>query len=70
MKLMSIEIKGKHKSWSFPFYGDSKYLNEWREDGLKIDEIVNTIPEWVVDLGLTKVWCFFQDIFNFKIIKD
>lgn len=65
-KLLSISIKGKTKNWSFNFYGDSKYLDEWREDGLEIDEVVNTIPEWIVMLGLTKGWIFFQDIFNFK----
>lgn len=65
-KLMSITVKGNQKTWSFNFYADPKYLKEWREDGLEIDEIVNTIPEFVVNIGLTKVWVFFQDILNFK----
>jgi hypothetical protein len=68
--LLSIEVKGKSgKNYSFNFYGDPKYLDEWREDGLEIDEVINTIPEWIVMLGLTKGWIFFQDIFNFKFIK-
>jgi len=69
MKLLSIEIKGKHKTWSFSFYGNPKYLDEWREDGLKINEVINTIPVWIVNLRLTKMWCFFQDLFNFKFLK-
>lgn len=65
-KLYSLEIQGKTKTWSFNFYGDTKYLDEWREDGLHIDEVLNTIPEWAVNIGLTKVWIFIQDVFNFR----
>ena len=68
-KLLSLEVKGAEKSWSFSFYGDPKHLNEWRQDGLEIDEICNTIPEWVVDIGLSKPWIFIQDLFNFKFLK-
>lgn len=65
-KLLSIVVRGNMQKWSFEFYGDLKYLPEWRADGLEIDEVCNTIPLWVVNLGLTNVWCFLQDIFNFK----
>jgi hypothetical protein len=65
-KLMSVEVKGQDHSWSFMFYGNPAHLKDWREDQLEVNEIINIIPEWVVDLGLTKVWCFFQDLFNFK----
>ena len=68
-KLMSVEVTGASKTWSFLFYGDPKYLEEWRNDGLEVDEIINTIPEWVMDLGLTRPWIFLQDIFNFKFLK-
>lgn len=68
-KKLSIEVKGNCKTWSFSFYGDTKYLDEWREDGLKIDEVVNTIPVWAVKLGLTRIWFLIQDIFNFKGFK-
>ena len=65
-KLISITVKGRERTWSFNFYGDPKYIKEWRDDGLDIDEICNTIPEWVADLGLVRPWCFMQDLFNFK----
>lgn len=65
-KLLSIAVTGKEKTWSFDFYGDAKYLKEWREDGLIVDEILNTVPVWIVNLGLLKPWIFLQDIFNFK----
>ncbi len=65
-KLYGLAIKGKEHTWSFDVYVDSRYVEEWREDGIDIEEIVNTIPVWIVDLGLTRAWCFFQDCFYFK----
>ena len=67
MKLMSVTVKGKNHEWSFNFQGDPKHLEDWREDGLEIDVVENIIPEWIVDLGLTRVWCFLQDLWNFKL---
>ena len=68
-RLLSIQVKGQNKTWSFNFYGDPKYLDEWREDGLEIDEVINSIPVWVNEIGLTRPWIFFQDLFNFRF-KD
>lgn len=65
-KLYGLEVRGRHHTWSFHVYVDPKYIQEWRDDGLEIDEIGNTIPERVVDLGLTRIWCFVQDVFHFK----
>ena len=68
-RLLSIQVKGQNKIWSFNFIGDPKYLEMWREDGLDIDEVINIIPDWVVFCKLTKPWIFFQDLFNFRF-KD
>lgn len=65
-KLLSIHVRGKSKGWSFEFMGNPRYIEEWTADGLEVWEAVNTIPTWVVDLGLTRAWCFLQDVFNFK----
>ena len=65
-KLLSITVKGIEKTWSFSFYFDPQYINEWRADGLDVVEIENVIPIWAQRLGLTKIWCRLQDIFNFK----
>lgn len=59
---LSITVQGQRKTWSFCFDGDLRHLDEWRADGLEIDEVVNTIPAWVVGMGLTRPWCFVQDI--------
>ena len=63
---LSITIKGNSYTWSFRINEDTKYLQEWRDDGLEVYEIVNEIPEWVVNLGLTKIWCFFEDLLYFR----
>ena len=44
-KLLSITVQGKTKLWSFDFDGDDQYLDEWREDGLEVDEVICTIRE-------------------------
>jgi hypothetical protein len=60
-KLFAIETHGKKREWEFLFYGDDKYLQEWQEDGLRIDEVVNVIPQWIVGLGLLRIWCWIQE---------
>lgn len=65
-KLLSVRLHGNRRTWQFEFYGDPKYLAEWRADGLEIYEVCNVIPAWIADLGLTRPWCFLQDVFNFK----
>jgi hypothetical protein len=62
MKSMcSITVRGKHKTWCFNFRADPKYLAEWEEDGLEVYEVLNTIPEWAVNHGLTRPWIAVQD---------
>lgn len=65
-KLLSVTVQGKEKTWTFNFYEDPKYIKDWRNDGLVIDEMLNIIPVWVVNCGLLKPWIFIQDVFNFK----
>lgn len=65
-KLMQVVVRGKQSQWVFDFYADPKYLKDWRDDGLEVNEVCNTIPEWVVNAGLVRPYVFMQDIFNFK----
>lgn len=66
-KLYSLEIRGKRKEWGFPLWADPKHVEDWRADGLVFNEILNSIPKWWVDMGFSvRLWCFFEDIFNFK----
>ena len=64
-KLLTLTVRGHEKTWCFEFYGDPQYLDEWREDGLEINEVCNTIPLWVPAWAV-RPWCFMQDVFNFK----
>lgn len=66
-KIMSVTVRGKSGNvYTFNFDGNKKYIEEWRQEGIIIDEICNTIPIWVVKLKLTKQWIFLQDLFNFN----
>lgn len=65
-KQMLLEVRGKEHRWGFIVNCEESDLQEWIDDGLDIFVIGNTIPEWVSSLGLTHIWCFFQNIFNFK----
>lgn len=65
-KLCSVTVRGQQKTWAFNTEGSQQDIEDWRRDGLTVDVILNTVPAWVGDIGLTKVWCFFQDILNFR----
>ena len=66
MKRMSVVVRGDRKTWGFTFLGDPAHLQEWRADGLDVCVIENSIPEWAVRFGLTRLYCFVQDVLNFK----
>lgn len=59
-----INVSGNHKTWGFPFKADEAHLQEWLADGLHVDEVVNTVPGWVVRAGLTRIWCRAQDVWQ------
>ena len=63
-KLMRVTVRGARHKWSFRTYADPKYLSEWHADGVDIVELANTVPMWL-PAGLTRAWCFAQDVFNF-----
>ena len=66
-KLYEIQVKGKTKDWLFIVEANPKYIQEWRNDGLVIDELLNKIPKWWVDMGFSvRFWCFWQDLLNFN----
>jgi hypothetical protein len=59
-KLYEITVKGKWKKWAFNFWADD-HMKEWEKDGLEVTRILNTVPEWAVKMGLTRIWCWLQD---------
>lgn len=68
MKLMSLTIAGKHKRWSFSFYGDPSHMYDWLRDGLDVELVENVIPDWVPH-WLIRPWCWDQDFVNFKFTR-
>ena len=60
----SITVRGKRATYAFTFTGDPAHLEGWRADGLEVDQIVNTVPLWAQRLGLTRPWCFVQDVWQ------
>ena len=66
MPRASIEIRGKHSTWGVDWDAPQSQIDGMREDGIDVYIIENSIPVWIVDLGLLRPWCFFQDIWNLK----
>ena len=64
-KLMVIEVKGNHHKWAFEFYGDTKYIEDWRKDGLTVDVMSNTFPRWL-PYQLVPTYAWLQDVFHFN----
>lgn len=62
----TIEIKGATKLWSIDVYAKKEHADEWFLDGLDVFEVYNTVPYWVNQVSLTKVWCFIQDLLSFR----
>lgn len=60
-KLYGITVRGKRSTWGFNFWGDECSLEDWRNDGLEIHQICNTVPSWAASLGLTRTWFWLQD---------
>jgi hypothetical protein len=62
---LCITVRGKQHRWNFHFEGDEKHLQEWRDDGLEVYVVYNSIPLWLPSWAM-KLWCFVQDVFNFR----
>lgn len=62
---MCIVVRGKSgRQFQFTFYGDTQYIKEWRNEGFEIMEVLNTIPMWANNLGLSKPWFAVQDFWR------
>jgi hypothetical protein len=68
MPRATVEIRGKHSTWGVDWDASQKQIDAMRQDGIEVGIIMNSIPQWVVELGYgpTRVWCFIQDIWNLK----
>ena len=65
-KNMSVTIRGKKSTWNVNGFMPDEQIEAMREDGIELSEVINTIPVWVVEIGLLRPWCFLEDILNFR----
>jgi len=40
VKLYSLTVHGTNKTWAFEIEAEPEWVDDWRNDGLEIDEIV------------------------------
>lgn len=65
--LHSVIVRGRGHTWCIDTYITKATAQDWRDDGLDVREILNTIPKWWVDAGLSvRLWCFCQDVIHLK----
>ena len=57
----SITIRGRWHEWAFPIWAEHKHVEEWRRDGLIIDEILHEIPQWAANMGLSGLWIWLHE---------
>ena len=68
MKRMLITVRGLRKEWTFTFYGEPEWLDEWRADGLEIYIVDAMFPHWVAALGAPAIraWTFMARLLSFR----
>lgn len=66
MKLASVEIRGRRSMWGINWHATPEQIAAMRADGIEVYEIENTIPTSIAGMGLTRAWCFLQDLWNLK----
>ena len=65
--LHSVVVKGRGHTWIIDTYITKATAQDWRNDGLTVWEVLNTIPKWWVDMGgSVRLWCFVQDVLHLK----
>lgn len=59
-----IEHHGNTHTWALLIRRTEEAAADMRADGIELHEMTNTVPFWVAELGLARLWCFAQDIWN------
>ena len=48
MKLYSLTVFGTNKTWAFEIAAEPEWVEDWRKDGLEVDEIICQ-ADWPAD---------------------
>jgi hypothetical protein len=59
-----ITVHGNHKTWGFPIVAPPEHAEDWRADGLEVDEICNSIPLWAAREPMLTIWILAQDFWQ------
>lgn len=66
-KPYTIEVRGREHTWGFDVQADPAHVEEWRADGVEVlGPTIYSIPEIIVNAGLTRAWCFLYDLFYLR----
>lgn len=61
-----LVVRGKQHEWLFKIDAAPEHVVDWRDDGLEVNELVNSIPYWIAGTVLMRPWIFIQDVFHFR----
>ena len=63
-KTYAVSVRGREATWVFTAKAPPEHAEDWRRDGLLVDEIVNTVPEWAAWQPLLGIWVRVQDLWQ------
>jgi hypothetical protein len=61
MKKYGLLIRGKTREWLFIIAATPDKVADWREDGLSVEEVVGSVPQIIITLGLRDIWLKLQE---------
>ena len=61
-RLYSITIQGTQRTWNHLVWAKPEHAEEWRQDGIEVDEVLYIVPDLIQSMGLTRPWCWLQKI--------
>ena len=53
-RLYSITIQGDQRTWNHLVWANPEHADEWRQDGIEVDEVLYIVPDLVQSMGLTR----------------
>jgi hypothetical protein len=59
-------IRGKQHEWAIKTELALDTADDMRADGIELNEVWYSMPEWVAYTGMGRAWMFFSDILHFR----
>lgn len=61
-----MQVQGRERRWNVPVRIDDRMIRDLRDDGVRVDEIVHSVPRWAIERKLTGLWCFLEDVIRLR----